>query len=296
MSHQNIPVYARFQWLNHPRVTHVLAKFLKPPRRGRKGYDKVLMFRWLPYRQLMNCSYRDLESISNIDHSTFVKFRQRLLREHWFTHVFTTLATRIAANRKSLRLVLDSSFVETYSGHDEDGSEYSGYKEKNGFKLHQIIDFKTRLPILQTATPGARADIVWGEHLIRGAPASWNVRGLLADKAYDGWQFVAAIKRKWHAARVGIPVRRTIHERERPFPPEVIRNRESKEAGRYLRRSFLNQRTEIERYFSRKKRVFRLGEERTRGLANFQANAYLTSIMEILELATTPQLWVALFT
>ena len=42
-------------------------------------------------------------------------------------------------------------------------------------------------------------------------------------------------------------------------------------------------RTEIERYFSRLKRVFRLGEEKTRHFENFQANAYLTSCMAILE-------------
>jgi len=70
MSHQNIPVYARFQWLNHPRVIHILGAFLKPPKRGRGGYDKVLMARRLMYRQLMGCSYRDLESMSGIDHST----------------------------------------------------------------------------------------------------------------------------------------------------------------------------------------------------------------------------------
>ena len=296
MSHQTIPVYARFQWLNHPRVTHILSKFLKPPKRGRKGYDKVLMFRWLLYRQLMNCSYRDLESMSGIDHSTFVKFRKRLLHAHWFPHIFAVLTSSIAASRQNITAILDSSFVETYSGRDEDGSEYSGCKQNNGFKLHQIIDFRTRLPLLQTATPGARADIVWGEHLIRGAPRSWNVRGVLADKAYDGWKFVAEIKRKWRTARVGIPVRRTIHEHTPPFPPEVVRNRASKEAGRYLRRSFLNRRTEIERYFSRKKRVFRLGEERTRGLRNFRANCYFTSIMEILEWAASPKLWMALFT
>ncbi|MEK7465062.1 MAG: hypothetical protein AAB591_01445, partial [Patescibacteria group bacterium] len=51
---------------------------------------------------------------------------------------------------------------------------------------HQIIDFNTRLPLLQAATPGARADIVWGEHLIRGVTASGKVRALLADKAYEG--------------------------------------------------------------------------------------------------------------
>lgn len=43
----------------------------------RRGYDKVLMFRWLMYRQVMGCSYRDLESMTGIDHSTFIKFRKR---------------------------------------------------------------------------------------------------------------------------------------------------------------------------------------------------------------------------
>lgn len=292
----SIPVFARFQWLNHPRIIHILEPFLKPSQRGRKGYDKVLMLRWLIYRQLMNCSYRDLESLSGIDHSTFVKFRQRLMRQDWFPRIFRRLSMTVARSRPTITAILDSSFVETYSRHDEEGSEYSGYKEKNGFKLHQIIDFTTRLPILQAATPGARADIVWGAHLIRGAPSSWKVRGLLADKAYDGWEFVAEVKRKWCTAKVGIPVRRTIHERERPFPPPVIRNRTFKEAGRYLRRSFLNRRTEVERYFSRKKRVFNLGEERMRGLENFQANSYLTSIMEILEWAASPKIWIVLFT
>lgn len=292
----SIPVFARFQWVNHPRIIHILSRFLTPPKRGRKGYDKVLMVRWLMYKQLMGCSYRDLESMSDIDHTTFVKFRKRLMSARWFAHVFTNLVERVAVQQESLRFILDSSFVETYSKHDEEGSEYWGYKEKNGFKLHQIIDFRTRLPLLQAATAGARADVIWGAHLIRGAPSAWRVRGVLADKAYDSWEFVAEVKRKWRAALVGIPVRRTIHERERPWPPSVMHNRRSKEAGRCLHRSFLNRRTEIERYFSRKKRIFRLGEERTRGLRNFKANCYLTSIMEILEWAATPKLWIVLFT
>jgi len=183
-----------------------------------------------------------------------------------FPRIFASLTSALAGSLPKIIAILDSSFVETYSGRDEAGSEYNGYKEGNGFKAREIIDFKTRFPLLQAATPGARAAVVWGEHLIRGAPPSGNVRGLLADKAYDGWRFVAEVKQKWRDAKVGIPVRRTIHERKHPFLPEVIRNRASKEAGRYLRRSFLNRRTEIERYFSRKKRVFRLGEERTRGL------------------------------
>jgi hypothetical protein len=291
-----IPVFARFQWINHSQVIHTLSYLLKPSSRGKKGYDKVLLFRWLMYRQLMNCSYRDLESMSGIDYSTFIKFRKRLRVRQWFPRVFKVLSSAIASNLDSITAIVDSSFVETYSRHDEQGSEYFGYKRKNGFKLHQIIDFKTRLPLLQYATPGARADIIWGTNLIRAAPSWWHVNGFLADKAYDGWKFVADLHQKWNGIRVGIPVRRTIHEVIDPAHPGVLKNRRAKESDRYLRRRFLNKRSEIERYFSRKKRVFNLGEERTRHLENFRANRFMTSIMEILEWSTTPQLWIALFT
>jgi len=262
---------------------------LKLPSRGRKGYDKVLMFRWLIYKHLMQCSYRDLEGMTGIDYTTFIKFRKRLLRAHWFSEVFTALSGFIASHLSSIIAVLDSSFVETYSGHDEQGSAYNGYKEKNGFKLHQIIDYETRLPLLQQATPGARADIVWGARLIERAPPHWKVRGLLADKAYDGIDFVMEIKEKWEGVRIGIPVRRTHAEVLGFSTLSIRRNRRHKEAERCLRKRFLNKRTEIERYFSRKKRVFGLGEERTRHLKNFRANCDMTSIMEILEWSTTPQ-------
>jgi len=175
MQTKHIPVYARFQWLNHPLISQVLSRFLKPPPRGRKGYDKIEMFRWLIYKKLMNCSYRDLESLSNIDYSTFIKFRKRLIQTFWFPRIFQKLTQTIIADLKSLHLVLDSTFVETYSGHDERGSAYSGYYQKNGFKLHKIIDFQTDLPLLQVATAGSAADVVWGAHLIRAAPWQWNV-------------------------------------------------------------------------------------------------------------------------
>ena len=172
------------------------------------------MLCWLMVKQVQGCSYRDLESMSGIDHTTFIKFRQRLMRTCWFPKVFKCLVNLVVKDLDSLLLVLDSSFVETYSKHDEQGSEYNGHKQKNGFKLHQIIDYKTNLPLLQEATPGARADITWGKNLIRGAPRSWQskIRGLLADMGYDGEEFVFQIKQRWKDARVGIPVRRTHKE------------------------------------------------------------------------------------
>jgi len=243
----------------------------------------------------MSCSYRDLESISSIDYSTFIKFRQRLIKKQWFTKVFQSLTRVIAKNLKDLNLILDSSFVKTYSGKNEQGSEYSGYKEKNGFKLHQIIDFETRLPLLQTVTGGAQADVVLGEKLIRAGQRDWKAHSLAADKGYDAQDLVWQTKQKWEFCRVAIPIRKTtqkltLEEQKKSY------NYYQKARERCLDQTLINQRTEIERYFSRKKRVFHLGEERTRGLKNFQTNCYLTSIMEILEFLATPDTLLLIFT
>lgn len=271
-----IPIYGRFQWLNEEITHKVLERFLKPPSRGRRGYDKVWMFKWLIYKQITSCSYRDLETMTDIDYTTFIKFRQRLINKLWFPTVFKKLVDNIVANIQDITLIIDSSFVETYSGKDEMGSEYFGYKQKNGFKVHQAIDFKTRLPLLQMCTPGARADITWGGNLIRTAPNSWKVKTVLADKGYDADQFVHDIKTKWRKVKVGIPLRRLVY-------PGNWLNQFLRRWPRSLNPGLLNKRTEIERYFSRKKNVFNLGEERTRHLKNFRNNCYLTSIMEILE-------------
>lgn len=291
-----IPSFPRFQWLNHPKVIGILAGFLQPPKKGRKGYDKALMFRWLIWKQLMSCSYRDLEGISGgIDYSTFIKFRQRLISRRWFAKAFKVLGFAIASQCKSLFLLLDSSFVETYSRRKEQGSEYSGYKKKIGFKLHQIIDYQTRLPLRQISTGGARSDIMIARDLIRGSPRKWRVEALAADKGYDGAEFVYKVWSRWKGVKIAIPLRRTSQEKI-TGQKESDQNRALKAAERCLDLDLLNKRTEIERYFSRKKRVFHLGEERTRHLKNFRANCYLTSIAEILEWLTTPSLWIQLFT
>lgn len=105
----HIPTYARFQWLNHPRVIHILSRFLRPSLRGRKGYDKVLMFRWLVHKHLVGCSYRDLESMSGIDYSTLIKLRKRLLHTRWFSKIFKIISSSIATNLDSITAVMDSS-------------------------------------------------------------------------------------------------------------------------------------------------------------------------------------------
>ena len=241
------------------------------------------------YKQVMDCSYRDLESMTNIDYSTFIKFKKRLKEKFLLKNIFTVLSAYVATNLDSITALIDSTFVQTYSKRDEDGSEYFGYKEKNGFKLHQMIDYKTRLPLFQFATAGARADIVWGGNLIRAAPQSWKLKELAADKAYDGANFVMDIVLKWKGVKVAIPMRR--HKKD-----DSWFNRYMKMWERTKTRKIYRKRSEIERYFSRKKGVFNFGEERTRGLRNFEANAYFVSIMEILEYASKPETWFALFT
>lgn len=290
-----IPAYEKFQWINHPIVRNVLSKFFKTSNRGRKGYDKTLLFLWLMYKRFTGCTYRDLESITGVDYTTFIKFRQRLIKQNWFKTVFEQLSKSAIKHLANLKLILDSSFVETYSKKDEVGSEYNGYKQKNGFKLHQMLDYKSRLPLLQDSTPGARADIVWGLKLIRAAPKNWDVKGLLADKAYDADELVMTTKNKWNKAQVGIQVRQTSHLK-RTGKPESIVNRKAKESTRNLKQTFLNKRTEIERYFSRIKRVFRLGEDKTRHLKNFRNNCYMVSIMVILEWMVKQTYRLALFT
>jgi hypothetical protein len=234
------------------------------------------LFLWLCYKQLMRCSYRDLESMTGIDYSTFIKFRGRLKRTVPF--ILDSLTERIIHTVPSLRLILDSSFVETYSKHDEDGSGYSGYQEKNGFKLHQIIDAMLRVPLLQCASPGEMADILGGQFLVSRAPPDWRVKMFAADKGYDSEYFVNAIVSKW-GTRPAIPQRRHAHDGN-------ALNRLRRGANRSRDSSAYRRRTEIERYFSRKKRVFRLGEERTRHLENFHTNCLFTSCMEILERLT----------
>lgn len=291
-TYQIIPCYQRFQWLNSEKVVETLRYYLKPKKRGRKGYDKVLMFRWLIWKHLAPCTYRDLEGMTGIDYTTFIKFRKRLIKTLWFPRIFKKLVNWIINQANySLFLLVDSSFVETYSKDKEKGSEYSGFKKKTGFKLHSVIDFNLRLPLRQLATGGARSDIIIGKNLIRGSPRSWKIEALSADKGYDGSEFVMIAFNKWKGIKICIPLRRTNQEAVGAKRRETELDRRLKAAERTITQELLNKRTEIERYFSRKKRVFKLGEEKTRGLQNFRANCYLTSIAEILEwLANNPLL------
>ncbi len=289
MQIQHIPNCDRFQWINNNKIIKLLATALPYAGTGRRGYGKTTLLRWLIYKQRSGCTYRDLESLSNIDYSTFIKFRRKLHVNRWLEYCFNIIAQTSAQDRK-LTLVVDSSFVEQYAKRQELGAEYSGHKLKTGFKTHQIIDFKTRLPLATVTTGGARADIVLAKQLVTSLPDNWHVDAFLGDKGYDGIELVEMIRRKWPGVKVCIPVRRTNQAARGCKRQETLKNKQAKKANRTLTRKLYNQRTEIERYFSRKKGVFHLGRERTRGINDFTANVLLTDIMAQLEFLAKPEM------
>ena len=286
---KHIPNCHAFQWINNERIIALLAAALPYAGTGRRGYGKTNLLRWLIYKQRSGCTYRDLESKSGIDYSTFIKFRRQLQSKGWLEQCFSIIATASVQGRK-LTLVIDSSFVEQYANKLEKGAEYSGHKKKCGFKTHQIIDFKTRLPLVTITTGGARSDIVLAKQLIKSLPDDWPVEAFLGDKGYDGLELVEMVRSKWPGVKVSIPVRRTCHVARNCPRQETEKNRRAKRANRTLTRKLYNQRTEIERYFSRKKGVFHLGQERTRGLQEFTTNVTLTDLMAQLEYLAKPEL------
>lgn len=287
MSFKNIPVFARFQWLNNKRVFVLVARAFPYAGTGRRGYDNVLLFRWLLYKHGVGCTYRDVESMSGIHHTTLIKFRRKLQTHGHLERLFQAIVQAVTEER-DLTLIIDSSFVEQYARKPERGAEYSGYKRQTGFKAHEIIDFRTRLPLAKIVTGGARADVTLAYQLVRHLPDEWNVSAFLGDKGYDSTELVQQVRHKWHNAQVSIPVRKTNQATMKAKRQETIKNRVAKQANRNLTPSLYNQRTEIERYFSRKKGVFHLGNERTRGLNNFDTNVTLTDVMAQLEYLATP--------
>ena len=124
-------------------------------------------------------------------------------------------------------------------------------------------------------TAGNVADITAGKCLLSRAPPALPVKSFAGDKGYDSEYFVHDIRQKWKKVKVAIPVRRK--------PGGERHETNGREAERTTDSVLYRRRTEIERHFSRKKRVYHLGEERTRHFENFRANAYMTSCMAILE-------------
>lgn len=253
---------------------------------GRPGYDKELLFFLLLMKRLTNWSFRTVAEMGGISHSTLVRANTYFLVNHVYEQFFLSLVKRAYKEEliKGKFVAMDSSFVPTFSGKQEEGSEgWNGFKEAYGFKLHLLIDAETKFPIALTVTNGLAGDSTLAIPLLKKARYWLKQCGyVLADKGYDDGKLVDFIVKAF-SAKAGIPIRKTNRGKNYSWKG-ATRNFQLKARGRSLKKSIYNRRTAVERVFSTLKRVFHLGKEEVRGILSFAKQVYLTLICYMLSL------------
>lgn len=253
----------------------------KPFIGGRIGYAKDTLFKWLIVKKITHWDYRSVADSSGISHPTLVRTNQSFERKGIYEQFFQFLIKKAVEEGliKGEKVAIDSSFVKTFSGKEEDGSRYSGFKKANGFKLHALIDAQTGFPLALVITDGLFPDGYCAIPLLKKAKRYVKKLGyVLADKGYDDTDIVAWIVKKLHA-KAGIPMRKKSKlAKGKPHRYGNLLNWKLKAAGRTFKKSILNLRSEIERLFSSLKRSFHLGKDATRGIKAFTRNVYLSLI------------------
>lgn len=254
---------------------------------GRNGYPASFVFKWLLVKKFTNWDFRTVGEASHLSHSTLIRWNQRFERKSVYQKFFAHLVK--LALKKGLitgeKVAIDSSFVPTFSRHEESGSGgWNGYKEKFGFKLHCLIDTKSKFPIALIITDGVRNDIPVAIPLLKKAKPYLRRCGyVLADKGYDDSDIVSFIVKSF-GAKAGIPLRKKSSLAKGKINRYGnLTNWRFFAKGRTLKKSILSLRGEIERFFSKIKRKFHLGKELTRGIEAFTRNAYLALISYQLE-------------
>lgn len=249
---------------------------------GRIGYSKEIVFKWLLVKKVTNWDYRSIAQISNISHPTLVRRNQQFEKKNIYQNFFLHLVKK-AVNLRLIRgekVAIDSSFVKTYSSKEEQGScGFNGHKQAYGFKLHALIDVTTKFPIALVITNGLIHDGKLAIPLMKRARYYLKKHGyILADKAYDDTDIVAWIMQRFRS-KAGIPMKKkSCLARGKKNRYGNLLNWKLKAVGRTFKKSILNLRTEIERFFASIKRRFHLGKEQTRGIEAFTRNAYLSLI------------------
>lgn len=249
---------------------------------GRIGYPKELIFKWLLVKKVTNWDYRLIEELSKISHQTFIR-RNRQFESHFVYEKFFAFLVKKAVKIgliEGKKVALDSSFVKTYSRKEEMGSlGFNGHKKAFGFKLHCLVDTITKFPIALIVTNGLVSDCRLAIPLLKKAKPYLKKSGyVLADKGYDDTDIVAWIM-KILKSKAGIPMRKkSILAKGRKDRYGNLLNWRLKAVGRTFKKSILNYRTEVERFFSSIKRRFHLGGELTRGIEAFARNTYLALI------------------
>jgi hypothetical protein len=280
----------KYQYLEDIDISFV-NRLGKRKKVGRNGYGKENILRYLLIQKITQYSDRDLEDISGIDYTTFSKARIRFEKENIYEKFLNHLV--LAAVKKGIvsceKIIIDSSFVCTYSKRKEEGSRFWIKNQKikgYGFKLHTLID-ASGIPLALIVTAGSNHDAPLAIPLLKKFERlKISTKYVLADRGYDSEDIVRYIFKEMKA-KASIPIRK-------PFGRESKRTKalsqkkkyeqwKLKSMGRSFKQSIYNKRTEIERFFSKIKRKYNLGKEKTRGISRFKINSYLASICFTLE-------------
>lgn len=254
---------------------------------GRPGYSKEILFFWLLVKKVTNWDFRTIASMAGMSHPTLIRANQLFITKGIYQKLFVYLVRTAYKNGliKGKFVAMDSSFVKTFSGKEEQGSEgFNGHKKAYGFKLHLLIDAESHIPIALTIGNGLAHDGTLAVPLLKKA-RSWlrKVGYVLADKGYDDTDIVNWIVKALEA-KAGIPIRK----KDRRAKGKKLRygnllNWRMKAKGRTFKKSIYNKRSSVERVFSALKRVYHLGHEEMRGILNFTKNVYLALISYILK-------------
>lgn len=269
--------------LSFPLIDRLLPR--KPFVGGRIGYDKQILFIWLLIKKVMGWDYRTVGEMAGVCHTTLVrandKFSKIQAYQKFLIHLVKLAYKQGLISGK--QVALDSSFVKTYSGKEEVGSGgWNGHKEAIGFKLHALVDANTGCLIALIIGDGLTHDSQVAIPLLKKArPWLKKVGYVLADKGYDDTDIVEYIAKSLHA-KAGIPVKE-IRKGKNYTHKGGFKNWKLKVKGRTVKKSILNSRTEVERFFSYLKRVCKLGKDATRGIKRFVDNTYLACIFYMLK-------------
>lgn len=254
---------------------------------GRPGYSKELLFFWLLVKKVTNWDFRTIASMAGMSHPTLIRANQLFISKGIYHKLFVYLV-RLAYRQSLIKgkfVAMDSSFVKTFSGKEESGSEgFNGHKKAFGFKLHLLIDAETNIPIALSLGNGLAHDGTLAIPLLKKArPWLKRVGYVLADKGYDDTDIVNWIVKALEA-KAAIPIRKK-DERAKGKTNRYgnLLNWRMKAKGRTFKKSIYNKRTSVERIFSTLKRVYHLGHEEMRGILSFAKNVYLALISYILK-------------
>lgn len=252
---------------------------------GRIGYDKKVLFVWLLIKKVMGWDYRCVSDMAGICHTTLIRANDKFSKARLYQKFLIQLI-KLAYREgliKGKKVAMDSSFVKTYSGKEEEGSGgWNGHKVAIGFKLHALVDAETGVLIALIISSGVESDYNIAIPLLNKArPWLRKVGYVLADKGYDSDEIVKFIAKSLEA-KAGIPIRK-INKGKNTNHKGAYFNWKLKSKGRTLKKSILNLRTEVERFFSYLKRVLKLGKDATRGIKRFVDNTYLACIFYMLK-------------